>query len=322
MKNTILALLIFSCTVTFGQEITPAILKKINASEHKLDVNNGDGVFLAKNKETKKWGMYQAWSDKDITEMIPPQYDSIDFFGFNSRFTGVWKNGKVGIYLSTWSFNENARQTIACKYEAYKVYNFDNRKYPYLAVKKEGKWGWVDWLTGKERSYFYEELVAPFHEQTLDAETPLKELNKNFQGFENVKKKQDPSTKKWGLVEIDENKKEIVLIPSIYDSVDFFNEEGQLAGVYQNGKVGIYTSPWIFGEKARQTTECKYDDYKIFQVFKPLNNQTKRAVSYVAVKMGDYWYWLDWHTGVLKQEEGMYNLDIEDMSFPEFEQEN
>lgn len=319
MKAALTLTLLFISGLVYSQEITPSILKSIQALEHKLDTNNGDGVFVAKNEKSKKWGMYQAWSEKNIQELIPPVYDSIDFFGFNAKLTGVWKNGKVGIYISPWSFNENARETVGCKYDAYKIYNFSNRKYPYLAVQKDGKWGWVDWLTGKDRSYFYEELVSPLYEQTIEPESRLAELTKDFQGFENVLKKQDPNTKKWGLVEIDEQMGEVVLIPLLYDSVEFFNEEGQLAGVYQNGKVGIYTSTWIFKEKARQTAECKFDDYKIFQVKKHLDNQSPKLVNYVSVKMGDYWYWLDWHTGELKYEEGMFNLDIEDMSYPDFE---
>ena len=153
----------------FSQEITPKILKKIQATEHKLDVNNGDGVFVAKNKKTKKWGMYQAWSEQDIKEMIPPEYDSIDFFGFNSKLTGVWNKGKVGIYPSPWSYGEEeAKQTVECLYEGYKIFNVEKtvsdglgsyRKYfVYVAVKKDGLWAWIDWMTGELKTDFIFDL--------------------------------------------------------------------------------------------------------------------------------------------------------------------
>lgn len=169
MKNIVTIALLFIASFSYAQEITPAILKKINASEHKLDVNNEDGVFLAKNKKTKKWGMYQAWSVKDIKEMIPPQYDSIDFFGFNAKLTGLWNNGKVGIYQSPWSYGEvDAKQTVECLYEGYKIFNVEKtvydglgsyRKYfDYVAVKKDGLWAWIDWMTGELKTDFIFDL--------------------------------------------------------------------------------------------------------------------------------------------------------------------
>jgi hypothetical protein len=169
MKNILTIALLITCSWTFGQEITPSILKKINASEYKLDENNGDGVFIAKNKKSKKWGMYQAWSEKDIKEMIPPMYDSIDFFEFNAKLTGVWLNGKVGVYMSPWTYGEeDAKQTVQCLYEGYKIFNVEKtvydglgsyRKYfDFVAVKKDGLWAWIDWVTGELKTEFIFDL--------------------------------------------------------------------------------------------------------------------------------------------------------------------
>lgn len=169
MKKLLVLLLFLIVSGVSGQEINPRILKKINASEYKLDKNNEDGVFLAKNKKTKKWGMYQAWSEKDIKEMIPPNYDSIEFFGFNARLTGVWNNGKVGIYISPWSYSEDrVKQTVPCLYEEYKIFNVEKiikdgiGQYPkyfdYVAVKKNGLWAWIDWMTGELKSDFLYDL--------------------------------------------------------------------------------------------------------------------------------------------------------------------
>jgi hypothetical protein len=169
MKKIATITLLFLASLSYAQVITPAILKKINASEHKLDVNNEDGVFLAKNKKTKKWGMYQVWSVNDIKEMIPPQYDSIDFFGFNAKLTGVWNNGKVGIYQSPWSYGEeDAKQTVDCLYDDYKIFNVERtivddigryKKYfTYLAVKKDGLWAWIEWMTSELKTEFIYDL--------------------------------------------------------------------------------------------------------------------------------------------------------------------
>ena len=49
VKYILTVSLLIACSWAFGQEITPAILRKINATEFKHDENNGDGVFLAKN---------------------------------------------------------------------------------------------------------------------------------------------------------------------------------------------------------------------------------------------------------------------------------
>jgi hypothetical protein len=169
MKKIATITLLFIASLSYAQEITPDILKKINASELKLDENNGDGVFVAKNKKTNKWGMYQAWSVNEIKEMIPPQYDSIDFFGFNAKLTGVWNNGKVGIYKSPWSYGEeDAKQTVECLYDGYKIFNVEKtvydglgsyRKYfDYVAVKKDGLWAWIDWMTGELKTDFIFDL--------------------------------------------------------------------------------------------------------------------------------------------------------------------
>ena len=159
----------FAFFIVNAQDVTPKILKKINAAEYKPDKNNGDGVFVAKNIETKKWGMYQTWSEADIKEMIPPQYDSIDFFGFNAKLTGVWNNGKVGIYQSPWSFGEeDAKQTVECLYDGYKIFEVEKtvsdglgsyRKYfDYVAVKKDSLWAWIDWMTGELKTEFLYDL--------------------------------------------------------------------------------------------------------------------------------------------------------------------
>ncbi|WP_338376171.1 WG repeat-containing protein [uncultured Flavobacterium sp.] len=126
--------------------------KQLNADILIFDESNGDNVFKARNKDSKKWGMYQSLGSRGLTTLILANYDSVSFFPFNGKYTAVYKNEKVGFYLSYWSYYKNAKQTVPCAYDDYK--SFDANGIPKLAVKKNDKWGWIDWLTGEEKSEF------------------------------------------------------------------------------------------------------------------------------------------------------------------------
>ncbi|WP_344730605.1 WG repeat-containing protein [Corallibacter vietnamensis] len=123
-----------------------------------IDNTNGDGVFLARNTASKKWGMFQDLGDGTFKELIPYNYDKIDFFGWNADYTKVYKNNKVGVYLSTWSYFEAAKETIPCIYDDLRKVNVDNKNY--LAAKKNNKWGLIDWKTGEKVSQIdYDSLI-------------------------------------------------------------------------------------------------------------------------------------------------------------------
>lgn len=143
--------------------------KKLKADILIFDEGNGDGVFKARKKLTKKWGMYQSLGENDLKTLIPAKYDSIRFFGYNSKYTAVYNKGKIGMHLSYWSYNENTKLSVPCIYEDYKNFNADGVLK--LAMKKDGKWGWVNWLTGKEESEFkYEtldDLPYPYYKQAI-----------------------------------------------------------------------------------------------------------------------------------------------------------
>jgi hypothetical protein len=147
------------------------VKKKLEADQVVYDPNNGDGIIKARNKETKKWGMFQAW-DTEIHEMIPMKYDSLNFFGWNGEFTSVYNNGKVGFYLAD-GYSETAVESIDCIYEDYRIFTNIDKEYSdtrYLAVKKDGFWGWLDWLNDEEKSEFKyitpENLPFPTYSQS------------------------------------------------------------------------------------------------------------------------------------------------------------
>ena len=145
------------------------LMRKWGFDQIEPDNGNGDGVALVRHAKTAKWGMIQQLNSNDIQWLIPLEYDAIDFFGFNAKLTGVWNNGKVGIYLSPWTYGEEeAKQTVDCLYEAYKIFNVEKtvydglsnyRKYfDYVAVKKDGLWAWIDWMTGELKTDFLYDL--------------------------------------------------------------------------------------------------------------------------------------------------------------------
>lgn len=132
-----------------------------------MDPINGDGVFTIRSRSNQLWGMYQILGN-DFREVIPMQYDSIRFYPWNSPITAVYREGKVGFYLSYWSYDSLAREIVPCEYDDYKRYQKDDGSL-YLAVKKEGHWAWIDWINNKlESELIYPELDSlpyPYYQQ-------------------------------------------------------------------------------------------------------------------------------------------------------------
>ena len=126
------------------------MMRKFKADTLALDEINQDGAFKLRGKRSGKWGLYQ-WLYKGLMtiELIPMEYDSIDFIGFNAPFTTVYQEGKHGVYLSGWSY-EDAHETVPCIYDDSQLIRQGNRLY--IAVKKNSKWFWVNWKTGEELS--------------------------------------------------------------------------------------------------------------------------------------------------------------------------
>ena len=139
-------MLIFSLT---AQEFPkPQMMRKFKADSLILDTQKSDGSFKFREKNSQKWGLHQ-WLYRGLLtrELIPTKYDSLDFIPYNGSFTAVYQQGKVGIYLSPWVF-ENAVESVACQYDDHEIRLIET--IPYLAVKKQDRWIWVDWQSGTE----------------------------------------------------------------------------------------------------------------------------------------------------------------------------
>lgn len=151
MKKYLLTGLLISLAVALFAQDDEYFKKKLKADIIETDQGNGDGVFRARIKKTKLWGMYQGYGET-LIELIPADYDSVRFIPFNGNFSAVYKDGKVGFYLSHWTYDDMAKESVPCIYDTYKRFNYQGDKY--LAVKKGEFWGWIDWLNGEEKSEF------------------------------------------------------------------------------------------------------------------------------------------------------------------------
>lgn len=147
--------------------------------KHKVDSirsMNYDGVYQFRNGLTKKWGMYQLSTGENSTnfykELVPIQFDSISKPCFNCPVTAVYQKENVGFYALSYNPQKNGKLTVPCIYDSYKLY--DHRGKTFIAVQKAGKWGWINWATGKEESQFTydtpEDLPFPSFKQEFRKE--------------------------------------------------------------------------------------------------------------------------------------------------------
>ena len=149
LPRLITIILIMITNVSFSQTFDLSenstihnIKKKFKVDSIQIDYGNEDGIYVARNKKSKKWGMYQYYETK-----ILPEYDSINFYKVNAPFTTVWKNGKVGIVNSPWNFDVAVAVVIVpCIYDNFKIEIKENNYN--LKTSKDKKWGMIDWQNG------------------------------------------------------------------------------------------------------------------------------------------------------------------------------
>lgn len=133
------------------KEITKK-MKQFNADSILFDYINEDDVYLLRSSETGLWGMYQTGN-----VIIPMEYESINFFGWNDPFTFVKKDNKWCIYYGGFSDEDHATH---CGYDELK--KFTHKNYLYVAGKRDGKWSWVNWHNGNstnDNKTYAQELV-------------------------------------------------------------------------------------------------------------------------------------------------------------------
>jgi hypothetical protein len=171
MRMLLYTIFTFCCLAVSPLKAQPdadKLKKKLKAAYIIGDPVNEDGVFIARLKKTNTCGMYQCTDGKKIQCLIPPLFDSVDFFRFNGVVTGVWLNGKVGLYLSPWT-SDSAHLAVPCLYDAYKLIrvikkqgddvDYYTTELTYVAVKKNGLWAWIDYTNGELKTDFLYDLT-------------------------------------------------------------------------------------------------------------------------------------------------------------------
>lgn len=125
-----------------------------------FDNINGKEIFIARQGRIRKWGMFKGFDPNNVEQLIPNEYDSLEFFPSNNTFTPVYLGGNVGIYSM---IDYKVKKIADAEYEAFK--RVDINDIEYLAVKKQGRWGWMDWYDGEIKvnsiSPSFEELPTP-----------------------------------------------------------------------------------------------------------------------------------------------------------------
>lgn len=127
----------------FSEEDIKRLKRKFKGDKIVFDHINGDLVYKMRSETNGLWGMYQG----DVV-IIPAEFDSVAFFGWNDPFTIVGNNGKLGIYTS--NFDDSGKLSVDCKYEDFHTYTYEGQFW--LAGKRDGKWRWVNWFNGNETS--------------------------------------------------------------------------------------------------------------------------------------------------------------------------
>ncbi|QNL22876.1 hypothetical protein HZR84_13315 [Hyphobacterium sp. CCMP332] len=125
-------------------EFIKAVRRKKGFDFVEFDRVNGNDIFIARQGRLRKWGMYKGKDVNNLTQLIPNEFDSLEYFPSNNTFTPVYLGGKVGFYTMV---DNEVKKLTATEYEAFKRVEIND--FEYLAVQKQGRWGWMDWFTGE-----------------------------------------------------------------------------------------------------------------------------------------------------------------------------
>lgn len=125
-------------------EFIKAVRRKKGFDFVEFDRKNGNQIFIGRQGRTRKWGMLKG-SDVNILEtLIPNEYDSLSFFPSNNTFIPVYLGGNIGFYSMV---DMKVKKVSDPQYQDYKRVDINGEDY--LAIQKNGRWGWMDWFNGE-----------------------------------------------------------------------------------------------------------------------------------------------------------------------------
>ncbi len=141
-------------------EFIKAVRRKKGFDFVEFDRINGNDIFIARQGRLRKWGMYKGKDVNNLDQLIPNEFDSLEFFPSNNNFSPVYLGGKVGFYTMV---DYEVKKIASTEYEAFKRVKLNDLDY--LAVQKQGRWGWMDWYSGEIKvnsiSPEFEKLPTP-----------------------------------------------------------------------------------------------------------------------------------------------------------------
>lgn len=109
-----------------------------------FDRVNKSEIYMARQSRLRKWGILKGFDPNTSKELVPVEFDSLDFFPSNKSFTAAYLGGKIAFFNY---IDGNVKKISEPIYEDYKSAEFNDMLY--LAVKRQGKWGWMDWTDGE-----------------------------------------------------------------------------------------------------------------------------------------------------------------------------
>lgn len=293
-----------------AQEFSNKEIKK-NLKAKKIEViDPGQEIYRVQSRTNKKWGIFRIYNKEEIEELIPCKFDSVGWFKGYEPFLVVKNKGKYGILLNPYEI-QDAADSVKCIYDAVQL-TTDEGAY-YALVKKDAKWGLIDWFDGFLVVDYSEDRPEDVPLTSLSEwKKPLytslrKKLNADLidldEGNEDgVVKVRNKESFKWGMYQVLNEDEIKEIIPMKYDSLEYFGYNGKVTPVYNDGRIGFYLSSWSYGEAARESVPCVYEDYQRFVANKTNEHDHPYEVLYMAVKKEGKWGWIDWETGEKKSE--------------------
>ena len=274
-----------------------------------------DGIFKIKNRKNK-WGIYQWIRETEVEELVPCRFDSVGWFIDYEPFILVRNKRKYGLLLNPYEVDD-AADKVDFQYD--EVITKERDGTYYAVVRKGESWGLIDWFEGFTIVDFIYTMPDAVPLLTVESwELPVLEgarqqLQADLVIFDRgngdgVIKVRNKVNQKWGMYQSEDGKDFFELIPAEYDSLRFFPFNGSFTAVYNGGKVGFFLSRWShFEDHAGETIPCIYDDHQRFTV---------GSKSYLAVKQGEMWGWVDWLSGEVKSE--FVYATKEDLPYPDW----
>ena len=258
---------------------------------------------------TKKGvGLYSIESKSFLIE---PIYDSIavssNFIDYNEGVTILYKDGKQGMVYMDYNYTVKFDvEWDSVKIENLGIYNVEGEWYEnYYSFKKEGKTYRYSVYGGDKFEIITEgySSVNRSRMKKLNADT----IDLDGNNGDGMFKARIASSKKWGLYQ-DFGDTIHVKIPPQFDSIVNYSWNAPFTMVANNGLWGVYLWEWGDSIDYNREVPCLYDECKRV-------SSSSSGRFYLAAKLDNVWFWVDWYTGKRTTEQVWKTYDEMSLSY-------